>query len=257
MKEVKIENTKNEKQLQFMRNSCEITAKVLNSLKEMIRPGLNTKDLDTEARKLTKKMGATPAFLGYMGYPSAVCVSVNEQVVHGIPDGSRVLKEGDIVSVDFGVKYNGFYGDSAFTAGVGAVNDTAVKLMKVTEEALFKGIEKAVAGAHLYDISAAIQQHSEKNGFSVVRKYTGHGIGEKLHEFPQIPNFGKPGNGPVLTPGTVLAIEPMLNEKGFDVYELDDDWTVVTKDGGLSAHFEHTIAVTENGPEILTKLQEQ
>jgi methionyl aminopeptidase len=201
---------------------------------------------------MTKGFGARPAFLGYRGYSAAVCVSINSEVVHGFPTKKRIFKEGDIVSLDFGVEYGGYYADAALTVAIGKISRTAKKLMEATEASLYKGIEKAVVGLRLYDISAAVQKHAESCGFSVVRDFVGHGVGRKLHEDPMIPNYGRAGTGLPLENGMVLAIEPMINEKGYEVKVLDDDWTVVSVDGGLSAHFEHTVAITESGPKILT-----
>lgn len=232
--------------------SCRIVAEVLNRLKEMVEPGITTAELDAEARRICAKNRARPAFLGYRGFPAAICASVNSEVVHGIPSKKRILKEGEIVSIDFGVEFSGFFGDAAITAAVGRVSETAEKLMNVTKQALSDGIECAKSGKRLYDISAAVQSRAEGSGFSVVRDFVGHGIGRNLHEDPLVPNFGKPGTGIELKPGMVLAIEPMVNENGFDVIVRDDEWTVVTADGGLSAHFEHTVAITENGPVILS-----
>jgi len=203
------------------------------------------------AEEYIKRHGGIPAFKGYRGYPRSLCVSVNEEVVHGIP-GKRRLKEGDIVSLDLGVLMDGYYGDAAITVPVGKVSELAKKLIKVTEEALYRGIEMARPGNRLSDISHAIQTHVEKAGFSVVREFVGHGIGKQLHEEPQVPNFGPPNRGPRLEPGMVLAIEPMVNTGTWEVRILPNGWTVVTADGGLSAHFEHTVAITDNGPEILS-----
>ena len=219
----------------------------------MIQPGITTLALDQFAEKFALKNNATPAFKGYSGYPYSLCCSVNNQVVHGFPT-DKPLKLGDILSIDFGVVFNGFYGDAAITVPLGDVKSTAQSLIKVTEESLYKGIEKAAVNNNLSDISAAVQSHAEKYGFSVVREFVGHGIGRSLHESPQVPNFGKPGRGVKLKQGMVLAIEPMINEKASEVRVLSDGWTAVTVDGGLSAHFEHTVAITKNGPEILTKL---
>ena len=238
-------------EIQKMRKSNAIVAQVLERLKEVTKPGITTLELDRFAEELCVKKGGKPAFKGYMGYPSSLCVSINEEVVHGIPSKRRV-REGDIVSFDFGVLYDGYYGDAAITVPVGKISKRAERLLKVTQEALYKGIGKAQAGNHLYDISAAIQSHVEKYGYSVVRQFVGHGIGRSLHEDPQVPNFGKPGQGPRLKEGMVLAIEPMVNEGTYEVEILPDGWTAVTKDRKLSAHFEHTIAITENGPEILS-----
>ena len=239
------------KEIERMRESCKIVAEVLEILKTEIKPGTTTKSLDLIAEKEAVKRKAKPAFKGYSGYPYSLCCSVNEQVVHGMPN-KNVLVEGDILSIDFGVVYNGFYGDAAITVPVGKINSNAEKLIKVTEESLYAGIEKARPGNKLSDISHAVQSYVEQRGFSVVREFVGHGIGRSLHESPQIPNFGTPGRGVNLKVGMVLAIEPMINEKGPDVKILEDGWTAVTCDNGLSAHFEHTVAIMENGAEILT-----
>ncbi len=230
-----------------------MVAEVLRQLKEMVKPGLKTVELDDEAVKMTKKFGARPAFLNYRGYPKSVCVSINEEVVHGIPSKSREIKEGDIVSLDYGVEYGGYFGDAAVTAAAGRVSAVAGKLMEATKKALAAGIVKAVPGNRLYDISAAVQKSAESDGFSVVRDFVGHGIGKKMHEDPMVPNYGKEGTGIELLAGMVLAIEPMINEKSWEVTVMEDEWTVVTKDRGLSAHFEHTVAITANGPLILSK----
>ncbi len=243
---------KSKDEINRIEKSCKIVAEVLNRLKEMIKPGISTLELDAEARKIAALHKARPAFLGYRGYPAAICASVNCEVVHGIPSKKRLLKEGDIVSIDFGIECGGFYGDAAITVPVGAVSLVASKLMEATKHALADGIENARAGKKLYDISAAVQRRAEDYGFSVVRDFVGHGIGRNLHEDPLVPNFGKEGTGIDLKPGMVLAIEPMVNEKGFEVIVQGDEWTVVSADGGLSAHFEHTIAITENGPRILS-----
>lgn len=244
---------KSPKEIDRMRESCRIVTEILELLKESIKPGVTTLLLDEKAEKEALKRRAKPAFKGYSGYPFSLCCSVNEQVVHGMP-GKRELLEGDIISIDFGVILAGFYGDAAITVPVGRVGKNAEDLIRVTEESLGAAVEKASAGNRLSDISHAVQSHVEKRGFSVVREFVGHGIGRSLHESPQIPNFGSPGRGVTLKPGMVLAIEPMINEKGSDVKILEDGWTAVTCDSGLSAHFEHTVAITENGPEILTKL---
>ncbi|MEI7542875.1 MAG: type I methionyl aminopeptidase [bacterium] len=244
---------KSKNEIKKIAESGRMVAAVLKKLKSMVIPGLITQELDDTARKMTKEFGARPAFLGYRGYTAAVCVSINDEVVHGFPSKKRICKEGDIISLDFGVEYGGYYADAALTVGVGKISQLAKKLMDVTEQSLYKGIEKAVAGNKLYDISAAVQQQAESNGFSVVRDFVGHGVGRKLHEEPFVPNFGKAGTGILLEVGTVIAIEPMVNEKKYDVKVLSDEWTVVTCDKGLSAHYEHTIAITESGPVILTK----
>jgi len=235
-----------------IRKSAQIVKKVLEKLKTIVRAGIATLEFDIVAMEELKKYGAKPAFLGYRGFPKSVCISINNEVVHGIPSDKRILKDGDIVSIDFGVEYDGYFGDAALTVPVGKISNTAKKLIDVTEKALYEGIKNAKVGNKLYDISASIQEYVEKNGFSVVRDYVGHGIGKKLHEEPIVPNFGEKGTGPVLKEGMVFAIEPMVNEKGFEVKVLDNGWTVVTVDNGLSAHFEHTVAITINGPEILS-----
>jgi len=239
-------------EIQKLGASNRIVAKVLQELRELVKVGVTTLELDTYAERLMERMGATPAFKGYRGFPKTLCTSINEQVVHGIP-GNRRLKEGDILSIDTGVLYDGYYGDAAMTVGVGSISEGAARLLRVTEEALYLGIEQAREGNHLSDISHAIQSHAEGAGFSVVREYVGHGIGAKLHEEPQVPNFGPPGRGPLLKAGMVLAIEPMINVGGSDVETLPDNWTVVTADRSLSAHFEHTIAITEDRAVILSK----
>ena len=244
---------KSAEEIEKLRKSNYIVAEVLEGLRELIKPGISTRELDIYAEEMVRKKGAVPAFKGYMGYPASLCTSVNAEVVHGIPS-DRVLKEGDIVSMDFGALYKGYYGDSAITVPVGKVSSIAVKLMKITDEALYKGINEAKAGNRLGDISAVVQNHVEGAGFSVVRDFVGHGIGRNLHEDPQIPNYGLRGKGIELKNGMVFAIEPMVNEGPFNVKVLKDGWTVVTSDGKLSAHFEHTVAITGNGPVILSRL---
>ena len=233
--------------------SNQIVAEILSMLKSEIRPGVDTLYLNDLSERLAHERKATPAFKGYRGFPYSICASPNNVVVHGFPSNKPLCK-GDIISIDFGVFFDGYYGDSAITVAVGKVSDSSRRLAKVTKESLYKGIEKAVPGGRLSDISHAVQLHVEAAGFSVVRQFVGHGIGSKLHEEPQIPNFGEPGMGIRLKAGMTFAIEPMVNEKGYDVKILEDGWTVVTKDGCLSAHFEHTIAITENGPVILSKI---
>lgn len=240
-----------EEELKLIRASSRIVAEVLKKLTKLIKPGVTTAELDKIAEEMIRKRGGTPAFKGYKGFPATICASINEEIVHGIP-GFRVVKEGDIISVDIGVEYKGFFGDSAITVAVGEISSDIHKLLRVTREALFKGIEKVRAGNRLSDISHAVQSHVEKNGFSVVRDFVGHGIGSNLHEEPQIPNFGKPKQGPRLKPGMVLAIEPMVNMGTFEVEVQEDNWTAVTRDGQPSAHFEHTIIVTDGEPEIIT-----
>lgn len=240
-----------------MRQSGQIVAEILRTLTKQMKPGMNTKELDTIAAKELKRLGAESSFKGYRGYPATVCVSVNDEIVHGIP-GTRVLKDGDIVSLDFGAIYHGFHGDAAVTVPVGEVSPEASRLMEATRASLEKGIAAAKAGARLGDVSAAIQDCAESRGYSLVREYTGHGIGRKMHEDPQIPNsteppYGlKPGTGPVLKKGMTLAVEPMLNAGDWHTRVAEDQWTVLTADGSLSAHFEHTIAVDDNEPEVLT-----
>lgn len=240
-------------EIEKARASNRIVAEVLSRLREKVKPGVKTKDLDAFAKEIAEKRGARPAFKGYHGYPHSLCISINEVVVHGMPS-ERVLMEGDIVGLDFGVCYQGFYGDATITLPVGRVTDRALKLMQVTEQSLYAGIEQAREGNRLGDISAAVQSVAEDAGYSVVRDFVGHGIGKNLHEEPQIPNFGQRGRGIELKKGMILAIEPMVNEGQFKVQILPDGWTVVTKDGSLSAHFEHSVAITENGPDILSKL---
>lgn len=233
--------------------ACQVVAEILSRLEEHIRPGVTTLDLNDLSEDLAAQKMAKPAFKGYNGYPYALCTSVNEEVVHGMPSRKRVLWEGDIISIDFGVVMDDYYGDAAITVPVGQVSDEAKALCRVTEASLYEGIRQAVVENHLSDISHAIQSYVESRGFSVVREFVGHGIGRRLHESPQIPNYGPPGKGVRLKPGMVLAIEPMINAGRPDVQVLEDHWTAVTVDRQLSAHFEHTIAVTENGPRILTR----
>lgn len=243
---------KSPEEIEKMSVSGKMVAEILLEIRNRIKPGITTQELDLFAHRLTVKKKARPAFKGYNGYPFSLCVSVNEEVVHGFPSKRRLV-EGDIVSLDFGVCFNGYYGDAALTQAVGKVSPQAERLMQVTREALFKGLEEVRAGKRLGDISAAVQQHVETNGFSVVRQFVGHGIGKVLHEDPQIPNYGEAGKGILLKPGMVFAIEPMVNVGCSEVELLADGWTAVTKDRSLSAHFEHTIAITENGCRILTQ----
>ena len=240
-------------EIEKIRASDIIVANILNELGSMIKPGITTIELDRYSEELALKMGARPAFKGYRGYPFSLCTSVNGEVVHGMPS-DRALKAGDIISLDFGIYYKGYYGDSAITVPVGEVSRVAQVLISTTEEALYCGIEETRAGNRLGDISAAIQERVEAAGFSVVRDFVGHGIGRSLHEDPQIPNFGVRSRGIRLKTGMVFAIEPMVNEGTYKVKVLDDGWTVVTDDGKLSAHFEHSVAITENGPVILSKV---
>ncbi len=242
---------KSPQEIAKLRKSNQIVAEILRELELKIEPGVSTLFLNNLAERLTLEQNARPAFKGYREYPYTLCTSVNNGVVHGFPS-KTALRDGDILSIDFGVLYDGYYGDAAITVGVGKISAVARRLIRATKEALYRGIEKAVPGGRLSDISHAIQSHVERDGFSVVRKFVGHGIGSSLHEEPQIPNFGKPGTGVRLKPGMTLAIEPMVNEKDYDVEILDDGWTAVTKDGRLSAHFEHTIAITDKGSVILS-----
>jgi len=243
--------TKSLAELEMMREAGRVTAKALRVVGEAVRAGVTTAELDRVAEECIRAEGAVPAFKGYHGFPATLCTSVNDQVVHGIP-GSTKLREGDILSVDCGAIVDGFYGDSAMTFPVGGITVEARRLLDATAESLQAGIARCRAGMRLYDIGAAVQNVAEGAGFSVVREYVGHGIGRAMHEDPQVPNFGKAGSGPMLKVGMVLAIEPMVNAGGYEVRSLPDGWTVVTSDGSLSAHFEHTVAVTENGPMVLT-----
>jgi len=247
---------KSPEELEKMHRAGLIVWGALDKMREMIHPGLTTKELDDFAEAYTAEYHARPAFKGYRGYPGSVCTSINQEVVHGIPSKSRRLKEGDILSLDFGVELDGYFADAALTVPVGKVKPEREKLLRVTRESLEHAIEKVRPGNRLGDVSAAVQTWVEKNGFSVVREFVGHGIGTRMHEEPQIPNYGTPGQGPRLQTGMVLAIEPMVNTGGAAVRVLDDDWTAVTADGSDSAHFEHTVAVTSNGPWILTRPKE-
>jgi len=234
-----------------IREAGRVVASVLAELARAAEPGISTFELDRIAEAGARRRGALPAFKGYLGYPASLCISVNDEIVHGIP-GSRVLRAADIVGLDFGVELHGFFGDAAVTVEVGQASPAARQLVEATRSALARAVEAAVAGGRVGDIGAAVQAHVEPLGYSVVREFTGHGIGRRLHEPPQVPNFGRRGTGAALRPGMVLAIEPMVNEGGPAVRTLGDGWTAVTADGRLSAHFEHTVAVTEEGPEVLT-----
>jgi len=241
-------------ELAKMREAGRIVAQVLQVLENSVRPGISTGELDKIAADEIRRRKAEPAFLNYGGFPNTLCASVNEEVVHGIPNNHRVLKEGDIISLDMGAKLDGYYGDSAITVPVGRISESTAKLLAVTKQSLYCGIDAVKHGARLGDISRAVQDYAEANGTSVVRDFVGHGIGRHLHEEPPVPNYGDEGTGPLLKPGMVLAIEPMLNAGTYDVYVQKNGWTVVTADGKMSAHFEHTVAVTEQGPEIMTAL---
>lgn len=241
------------KEIQRMKVPCQIVAEVLIRVVEAAAVGVTTLELNRISEVQVAKHKAKPAFKGYGGYPFSLCCSLNNQVVHGMPN-NIALQDGDILSLDFGAYYDGFYGDSAVTIPIGSISENARKLIDVTDQSLEKAIEKALVGNRLSDVSATVQAFVEGNGFSVVRDFVGHGIGRNLHEQPQVPNYGIPGKGPKLRPGMVLAIEPMVNEKSFEVKVLADGWTAVTVDGGLSAHFEHTVAITDNGAEVLTRI---
>jgi methionyl aminopeptidase len=242
---------KNKSEIVYIKHACRVVADLLLYLKEITKPGVTTKWLDSKAEEFIRKKGGIPAFKNYNGFPSSICTSVNNEVIHGIPSSYR-LKEGDILSVDVGVKKSGYYGDAAVTLPVGQVKPQLLKLLRVTEQALYSGIENARNNNHISDISKAIQDTVERDGFSVVRDFVGHGVGRKLHEEPPIPNYKTPGRGPLIVSGMTLAIEPMVNMGSYEVVIKDDNWTVVTRDGKPSAHFEHTVLVTENGPDILT-----
>lgn len=240
-------------EIEAIRSAARLVARTLEMLQREVRPGITTGTMDRLAETFIRDHGGRPAFKGYRGFPASICPSVNDEVVHGIP-GNRVLREGDIVGTDVGVELDGYYGDAALTFPVGAVSEEAARLLAVTREALLQGVAQARAGNRVGDISHAIQTHVEQNGFSVVRSLVGHGIGRAMHEEPQVPNFGPPDRGPRLMPGQVLAIEPMVNAGGPEVVTQEDGWTVVTKDGSWSAHFEHTVAVGPDGPDILSRL---
>jgi methionyl aminopeptidase len=244
---------KSAEEIAKMRRAGRVVAGTIDRVVAAVRPGIATADLDAVAEAYIGEQGAIPSFKGYKGFPASICVSINEEVVHGIPSPKRVLAEGDVLSLDFGAIWEGFHADSALTMFVGdPPSAEAEKLVRVTEESLEAGISQIAPGARLSDVGAAVQQVAEGAGFSVVREYVGHGIGRNLHEDPQIPNYGEPGRGPLIKPGLVVAIEPMVNIGGWETRVLADDWTVVTEDGSISAHFEHTIAVNEDGREVLT-----
>ena len=246
---------KNDSELQKMREAGKVTAAVLKLMTELVKPGVSTWELDAAAEKTIRSFGATPLFLGYYGFPGSICASVNEEVVHGIPKKDRILKSGDIISIDTGARLDGFCSDAAITLGVGEVSDEAQRLMDITKKSLYKAIGQVKPGKRLGDVEHAVETFAKQNGVGVVRDYCGHGIGRNMHEEPSIPNFGKPGTGPLLEKGMVLAIEPMLTAGTYRVRELDDGWTVVTADGKYAAHFEHTVAVTANGSEIFTAFE--
>ncbi len=239
-------------ELEKMRSAGRLVGQVLTALSAVVAPGVTTADLDALAEQLIVDAGAIPAFKGYHGYPATICASVNDEVIHGIPSGKRILQAGDIISIDVGAALGGYYGDSAITLPVGPISEAAAKLLRVTDESLYKAIEVVKPGGRVSDIGHAVQAHVEAHGFSVVREFVGHGIGQQMHEEPQVPNYGEPGRGPRLAEGMVLAIEPMVNAGKPAVKVLSDGWTAVTRDRSLAAHFEHTVAVTADGPWILT-----
>ncbi len=243
---------KSSREIELMRESCRLLTKVHQELENSIRPGMSTMEIDILGEKIIRSLGCIPNFKNYNGYPASICVSVNDEVVHGIPNKHRILHEGDIVSLDAGLIYKGYHSDAARTHAVGKISPEAQKLIDVTKQSFFEGIKMAKAGNHLHDISNAIDAYVSQFGYGIVRELTGHGIGTKLHEDPQIPNFAVRRRGPKLQPGMTLAIEPMINMGRADVAWLDDDWTVVTEDGSLSAHYENTVLITDGEPEILT-----
>lgn len=247
---------KSEEEIRAMKAANQIVAEILAELKALVKPGVTTNKLDSFAERRAREKGAKPAFKGYMGYPASLCTSINEEIVHGIPS-DRNLQDGDIISLDFGVILDGYYGDAAVTYPVGNIKPQAEKIIKVVEESLYKGLEQVKEGNRISDISAAVQEYVEANGFSVIRNFVGHGIGFSLHEEPQIPNFGTPGHGPKIKSGMTLAIEPMIAAGDWDVDILEDDWTAATRDRSLSAHYEHTVAVTKRGMEILSLSKEK
>ena len=243
---------KTSRELAIMKQACMISAGALQTVANAVEPGVSTAELDRLAEKYIRSKGAVPNFKNYQGYPATACISINNEVIHGIPSEKRVLQNGDIVSVDLGAMFEGYHGDNAATFAVGDVSHLAKRLMDVTKESLYMGIKAARPGGRIGDISNAVQTYVEANGFSVVRQFVGHGVGTKLHEEPEVPNFGKAGHGIRLMPGMTLAIEPMVNAGGYQVKVLKDGWTTVTADGTLSAHFEHTVVITEDGPKIMT-----
>ncbi|MEE0858511.1 MAG: type I methionyl aminopeptidase [Acutalibacteraceae bacterium] len=243
---------KTKRELDLMREACRISANALKEAGKAVQPGVSTKEIDDIVRKYIQKQGATPSFLGYGGFPASACISVNDVVIHGIPSKKQILKSGDIVSIDVGAFIEGFHGDNAYTFACGEISDKAQALLDATKESLYEGIKQAIAGNRIGDIGNAIQRYVEDRSYSVVRDFVGHGVGAKLHEDPSVPNYGTPGRGVRLLPGMTIAIEPMITAGKYAVKVLDDDWTTVTVDGSLAAHFEHTIAITPNGPVIMT-----
>ncbi len=245
---------KNAAQIAMMRDAGKITGEALAMAGEMVRPGITTKEIDTAIREYIKKCGATPSFLNYGGFPASACISINDEVIHGIPSAKKILRDGDIVKIDVGAYYKGYHGDSANTFPVGNVSEEAATLIRVTKESFQKGIETLGPGSRLGDLGAAVDGYVRQFGFSAVRKFVGHGIGRDLHEVPDVPNYGIAGRGQRIYTGMVIAVEPMINAGTYDVIQLDDGWTIKTADGKLSAHYEHTLAVTDNGVVLLTKV---
>lgn len=243
---------KSQREIELMKEACKVTGEVLRNLEGFIRPGISTQDINAFVEDAIARYDMKPTFKGYAGFPAGACVSVNEEIVHGIPSSKRILREGDIVSIDTGATYKGYCSDAARTYAVGEISDDARKLIDVTQQSFFEGIKFAVADKRLHDIGHAVQVYAEANGMGVIRDYTGHGVGRSLHEDPQIPNYGTPGTGPKLKPGMTLAIEPMLTQGSYGTEVLDNEWTVITDDRLLSAHYENTVVITEGEPEILT-----
>ena len=245
---------KTTRELGLMKEACVIAAGALKAAGEAVEPGVTTEEINRIAHNFITKSGAIPTFKGYQGYPAAACISINDEVIHGIPSKKRIIKAGDIVSIDVGATFNGYVGDNAATFAAGDISPEAQRLCDTTRESLYEGIKAAVAGGRIGDIGSTIQRYCEERGFSVVREFTGHGVGKQMHEDPSVPNFGTPGRGVRLLPGMTIAIEPMINMGGAGIRQLPDGWTIKTRDGSLSAHFEHTIAITSNGPVILTQI---
>ncbi len=245
---------KTTRELGLMKEACVIAAGALKAAGEAVEPGVTTEEINRIAHNFITKSGAIPTFKGYQGYPAAACISINDEVIHGIPSKKRIIKAGDIVSIDVGATFNGYVGDNAATFAAGDISPEAQRLCDTTRESLYEGIKAAVAGGRIGDIGSTIQRYCEERGFSVVREFTGHGVGKQMHEDPSVPNFGTPGRGVRLLPGMTIAIEPMINMGGAGIRQLPDGWTIKTRDGSLSAHFEHTVAITSNGPVILTQI---
>ena len=245
---------KTTRELSLMKEACVISARALKAAGDAVEPGVTTEEINRIAHNFIVKHGAVPTFLGYNGYPAASCISINDEVIHGIPSKKRVIRAGDIVSIDVGATFNGYVGDNAATFAAGDISPEAQRLCDTTRESLYEGIKAAVAGGRLGDVGSTIQRYCEERGFSVVREFTGHGVGKQMHEDPSVPNFGTPGRGVRLLPGMTIAIEPMINQGGAGIRQLPDGWTIKTRDGSLAAHFEHTVAITSNGPVILTQI---